>query len=222
MQPAQTHYRTICYVDGFNLYYGLRDAGLRHCYWLNIRELAARLVRPPFVPTRTKYFTARVSGKHPNDSLVKAIERDASRLRQQVFLEALETLPALDIVEGHYLLKRTQCSACKANFHLPEEKMTDVRIATELITDAFLDRFDSAVIISADADLVPPIESVKAHFPTKRILVAFPPKRKSFHLSQVADANIDIWEHTLRRSQLPDEVPSRDGARMLRRPPEWR
>lgn len=213
-------YRTICYVDGFNLYYGLREAGLRDCYWLNVRELASKLVRPPFVLSRTKYFTARVAGAHPHDTPDQAAEREAGRLRQVKFLDALGTLAAFDIIEGHYLLKRVHCRACNAEFRSPEEKMTDVRIATELLTDAFLGRYDSAIIISADADLVPPIQAVKSHFPEKRIVVAFPPRRKSYHLARAADATIDIWPRVLARCQLPAEMRLQNGA-VLSRPEEW-
>ena len=40
------------------------------------------------------------------------------------------------------------------------EKMTDVNIATHLIIDAFQDRYDMAMLISGDSDLVPPIKAV--------------------------------------------------------------
>src|ERR1039457_3467198 len=39
--------------------------------------------------------------------------------------------------------------------------------------------FDSAVLISADSDLVPAISAVRRLFPAKRIVVAFPPERFS-------------------------------------------
>lgn len=213
-------YRTICYVDGFNLYYGMKDAGLEDCMWLNAREMATALVRLPFVLSNTKYFTARISGNHPGDSDERAEKREASRLRQATYLEALETLRCLEIFEGRYFLKRDFCRNCNADFHRPEEKMTDVCIATELVADAFLDRFDSAVIVSGDSDLVPPLKAIKRHFPGKRLAVAFPPKRTSTHLSEVADDVMQIWPRTFGRAQLPEKVPTRDGV-VLCRPKEW-
>jgi uncharacterized LabA/DUF88 family protein len=220
MSDFVTRKRTICYVDGFNLYYGLRDGGLRNCYWLNIRDMAARIIRPPFVLAGTKYFTARVSGKRDGDSEKKAAEREASRKRQGIFLEALETIRTLETFEGHYLLKRDHCRACKQDFMRPEEKMTDVCIATEMVADAFLNRFDSAVIVSGDSDLVPPIRMVKTHFPDKSIVVAFPPNRGSAHLRRVADKAFYIWPRTLERCQMPDEIKKPNGT-VLRRPSEW-
>lgn len=215
-----TRKRTICYVDGFNLYFGIVEAGLRDRLWLNIRDMAAKMVRLPHVLAGTKYFTARVSGARPTDSPTKAAERESARLRQVCYLEALETLRGLEILEGHFLLKRDHCRLCKSDFFRPEEKMTDVRIATEVITDAFLNRFDTALIVSADGDLVPPITAIREHFPQKRIVVAFPPNRYSRELTEVAHHVFNVWPRTLERSQLPLQVVKRDGT-VLNKPAEW-
>ena len=39
--------RVIVYIDGFNLYYGLRSMGWRHYLWLDLRQLSENLLRPP-------------------------------------------------------------------------------------------------------------------------------------------------------------------------------
>ena len=59
--------RVICYVDGFNLYFGLRDSGLRRFYWLNIHKLAENLLRADQRLAETKYFTARIAGARRGD-----------------------------------------------------------------------------------------------------------------------------------------------------------
>ncbi|MGH9629467.1 MAG: NYN domain-containing protein [Bryobacteraceae bacterium] len=41
------------------------------------------------------------------------------------------------------------------------EKMTDVNIAVELLQDAFQGAFDTAILISADSDLIAPIAAVR-------------------------------------------------------------
>ena len=38
--------RVAVYVDGFNLYYGLRSKGWRRYYWLDLRSLSEQLLRP--------------------------------------------------------------------------------------------------------------------------------------------------------------------------------
>jgi uncharacterized LabA/DUF88 family protein len=204
MSSSATRCRTACYIDGFNLYYGLKEINRREWYWLDVRAMARELLAPGQVLVATKYFTARVAGARRGDSPEKAAEREASRRRQGVFLEALETLDSLDICTGQYLLKRDHCRACNAEFYRPEEKMTDVRIATELITDAFLGRLDAAIIVSGDSDLVPPIEAIKIHHPHINVTVVFPPKRYSYHLAGVANRKLTIFDRTFARCQMPD------------------
>jgi uncharacterized LabA/DUF88 family protein len=99
--------------------------------------------------------------------------------------------------------------------------MTDVNIAVELMTDAFQDRFDTALLVSADSDLVGPIKTVKRLFDNKRVVVAFPPARSSSALQRVAHAHYFIGRDKLSKSVFPDEVVKPDGF-ILRRPAEWR
>jgi uncharacterized LabA/DUF88 family protein len=61
-------------------------------------------------------------------------------------------------------------------------EMTDVNIATELLMDAFNDRFDLALVISGDSDLVPPILALKQKFTGKRVVVR--PRRWSKNLGK--------------------------------------
>ena len=38
--------RVIAYVDGFNLYFGLREKGWQRYYWLDIQAMVGRLLKP--------------------------------------------------------------------------------------------------------------------------------------------------------------------------------
>ena len=53
--------RVITYVDGFNLYFGLKSKGWKRYYWLNLQLLAQNFLKPGQQMSSTKYFTARVS-----------------------------------------------------------------------------------------------------------------------------------------------------------------
>lgn len=212
--------RVICYVDGFNLYFGLRDSGLRRYYWLNVHSLAECILHPRQELLITKYFTARISGPSPSDSPKWAQQQEEKRKRQSDFLEALETIERLTIYEGHFLAKPVCCNNCGACWKTHEEKMTDVNIATELLMDAFRDNFDTAIIISADSDLVPPIRAVLQYFPAKRVVVAFPIGRHSARLGQVASASFRIGKKKYRDSQFPKCVCKPDG-HVLQRPDSW-
>lgn len=140
-------FRTIAYVDGFNLYYGMREKGWRHCYWLDVAALAQGLLRPDQTLGAVKYFTA----------LVSSTPRDPTKNRRQItYIEALQTRPAVEVFYGHYLSKQVTCRNCGAAWETHEEKMTDVNIAIEMLNDAYQDRFDTALLISADSDLRAP------------------------------------------------------------------
>ena len=83
--------RTRFYVDGFNLYYGaLKGSPFK---WLDPVQLAARLLPPECSIERLGYFTARVSGK---------LDRGAPG-RQQVYFNALATLPEVELHYGRFL-----------------------------------------------------------------------------------------------------------------------
>lgn len=56
--------RVICYIDGFNLYHGMREAGFKRYYWLDLAKLALSLLHGGQELTATKYFTARIKGEH--------------------------------------------------------------------------------------------------------------------------------------------------------------
>ncbi|MFI5378248.1 MAG: NYN domain-containing protein [Tepidisphaerales bacterium] len=141
--------------------------------------------------------------------------------RQSLYLEALATNPNLSILYGQYLSKPGRCYTCGATWPNFEEKMTDVNIATELLTDAFTDQFDTAIVVSADSDLVPPIRAIRTFFPRKRIVVAFPPARASKEMRSAAHASLIIGHGTLAKSQLPDQITKPDGF-IVRHPKEWR
>ena len=121
---------------------------------------------------------------------------------------------------GKYQLNPFTCRTCGFVHQIPNEKMTDVNIAVELMADAFQDRFGTALLVSADSDLVGPVVAVQKLFPTKRVVVACPPGRSSASLCAVACAHIRIGRASVAKSQLPDTVVSRSGF-PLQRPASW-
>lgn len=43
-EDAKKIERVIVYIDGFNLYFGMREAGFDQCRWLNVLKLAENLL----------------------------------------------------------------------------------------------------------------------------------------------------------------------------------
>ena len=200
--------RVIAYIDGFNLYYGLRSKGWKQLYWLNLQKVALNLLTPDQTLVATKYFTAKISS--PPDK----------QRRQNTYLEALETLPNFQIYYGHYLEDTIKCRNCGYTYTTHHEKMTDVNIAMELLSDAFQDAFDVALIISADSDLVGPLKKIKSLFPHNRAVMVFPPGRQSHALKTTATAYTYLGRTVLAKSVFPDQVIKSDGF-ALQCPASW-
>ena len=201
--------RVIAYIDGFNLYFGLKSKGWQRYYWLNLRKLVLNLLKPNQKLILTQYFTARVS-KPPD-----------KQKRQATFIEALETLQNFRVFYGKYQLNSRVCQRCHFEDIVPNEKMTDVYMAVELLTDAFQDLCDTALLISADSDLTPPLIAMKHLFPEKRVVVAFPPNRSSQELKIVASGYFTIGRRNIARSLFPLEVKKPNGF-VLKCPERWR
>ena len=200
------------YVDGFNLFYGMRTRGWKRYYWLDLQKLAENLLRPNQSLKTVRYFTA---------SLIRGPADAEKWSSQQNYLEVLETLPGLSVHYGYFQPKEVTCRNCGNVWRTYEEKMTDVNISVALLNDAHDNLFDTAIIISADSDLVGPVQAVLDRYPDKRVIAAFPPERKSKHLRQVVNASFTIGRNKLRDSQFPHEVTRADGF-ALRRPLSWR
>lgn len=211
--------RAIVYIDGFNLYYGMKSKGFERYFWLNVHEFA-RLLCPANVPlSRVKYFTARIDAGHRSESAAVQQQKQAKQRRQFDYLEAIKTLSFTDVIEGKYLRKRQSCRSCSVDTWIPEEKESDVNIATELLVDAYNDRFTLAIVVSGDSDLCGPIRAVRDEFPHRPVVVAFPPERKSRELTKVATSTIDVFRRTLAKSQFPDTVKISNGS--VSRPANW-
>lgn len=91
--------------------------------------------------------------------------------------------------------------------------MTDVNIAVKILGDAGDDRFDTAVIVSGDSDLTGPIEEVRARYPNKRVVVAFPPNR---HPTGLKKGGGRALRHSQKRA--PGQPVSRYGRQARRLP----
>ena len=60
--PRAPRKRCLVYVDGFNLYFGLRAGKLKRFYWLDIHALCANLLVAGQQLVGARYFTSRISG----------------------------------------------------------------------------------------------------------------------------------------------------------------
>jgi len=199
--------RVTVYIDGFNLYFGMMDAGFNHCKWLNVEKLVKSYLTANQILVEIKYFTSRITNNPQKQK------------RQTTYLEAIESTEVI-IIYGLYKAKSIECENCGHNWSISNEKMTDVNIATHLIIDAYQDKYDTAILVSGDSDLVPPIKAVHQNFPNKVVSVFFPPNRHNNTVAIAAKGSLIIGRKKLMDSQFEANVKKRDGY-ILHKPADW-
>lgn len=220
--PGNRPTRAIAYIDGFNLYYGLKEGYGDRYLWLDLLGLCQGFCRDGQTLLGVKYFTARISGPRSDHPRWLKEKLEAKRSRQTAFLDALRQVigEKLIIHEGSYRTTLDRCRSCGAERDSHEEKMTDVNIATEMLLDAVEDEFDTAFLISGDSDLVPPIRAIKTFAPDKKVICAFPPCRVSNELRQHATSSFTIFKKPLRENQMPEKIVRTNGP-TIERPDQW-
>ena len=218
--PSTVKERVITYIDGYNLYFGIREKihirdskgatpnmHWKRYLWLDVVKLSESLLRPSQVLIRTKYFTSRIRGNPQKEA------------RQSLFLDAISVLPNIKLYFGTFQPDPKRCANCGHVAYHPQEKKTDVNIATQILNDAIHNNFDTAILVSADSDQVPTVQMTRQVF-KKKVIVAFPPKRISAELQSVANFTYPLGESKFRQSLLPDKVQLPSG-RVLACPAKW-
>ena len=249
--------KTIVYIDGFNLYYAIRGKG---CKWLNVKALAELvLAKSEYTVTGVKYYTARVSGSTD----------PGQPGRQQMYFNALRSVPGIEIHLGKFLAKNQwrpvvtvpvanrqidngsgqvvfatgdysvqpdaalqnsrreimpvgsypipgnanaptmtpSADAIKVRVHAMEEKGSDVNLACHLVNDAWAGRFDAAVVISNDTDLVEPIRIVTQELKKNVLILSTSKFGASPPLQKVATSVLHIHNSHLKAAQFPATIP---------------
>lgn len=208
MEITNTTENVIAYIDGFNLYFGMKQSFGEKTLWLNLQNLVLSLLKPHQKLICVKYFTSRVRNNPDKER------------RQKMYIEALETLPDFEITYGHFQSHIETCRKCGHSYPYSNEKMTDVNIAVAMMEDAHKDLYDTAFLVTGDSDLVPPIKSIHKIFPHKRVFVGFPPLRENISVKNVAKGSLTIGRKKLMDAQFPMEVTKKDGF-ILKRPNSW-
>jgi len=198
--------RVIVYVDGFNLYFGLRSK-YPYLKWLNLRKLSQTLIYNHQELKAIKYFTARIN----NDP--------AKQKRQSIYIDALEN-EGIEVIYGKYQDNIVTCKRCGSKWSDPNEKMTDVNIATAMLFDATHDYFDVALLISGDSDLTPPLNIIKNHYLNKMVLVAFPPNRHNNTIAAAAKASFSLGRAKLAQAQFDSSITLKNGY-TITKPSTW-
>lgn len=87
-----------------------------------------------------------------------------------------------------------------------EEKRTDVNIAVKILEDAFLWKYQKAIIMSWDSDIVPSIESVKKNFPEIKFTTLWIVDTKWQIIKDRCDEHIIIWYKKMKEHRFEYEI----------------
>ncbi|WP_425595708.1 NYN domain-containing protein [Pseudorhizobium flavum] len=197
--------RAAVYIDGFNLYHAIADLNAPHLKWVNYRALSERIIRNGESLERVVWCTA-VNTKNL-----------AKMLRWREFKKAQEHVGVI-CAEGHFTEEPRTCHQGHNYLH-PTEKEGDVNLAINLISDAHLDRFDVAYLITADSDQVATAKMFRERFPGKTLFSVAPPGRShSKEIVRHVHGTKAILRDTLDQCIFPGAVIISNGTRVARRP----
>jgi uncharacterized LabA/DUF88 family protein len=180
--------RVAVYVDGFNLFFGIRSKNPKAVNFDVASYVRSRLGSNQRLAS-VRYYSAPVVGNP-----------DAERAQKRYF--AALRASKVEVILGRFQQKTIHCEHCGHSIPSFEEKMTDVNIAVDLLTDGLMDQFDVAILVSADSDLVPPIKKLARCAMDKKVVAYFPPNRSSKDLKRSSHAHFFIDPKELERFQL--------------------
>lgn len=176
--------RTACFVDGYNVYYGLVHGTAFK--WLDLTSLIEKVLRvqsPQNSLAKVYYFTSPVLPQLASNGV-------ASHEAQHTYIRALKS-KGVEVVQGKHrldkgkALERVEGVAASrqrlVDIWSLEEKQTDVNLALSLYRFALKqrdlpdpERVSQLVIFSNDSDFEPALAAVREDFPEVSIGVIAP------------------------------------------------
>lgn len=180
--------------------------------WLNLESLTNQLL-----PNREihliKYFTANVKFRADDPT---------QQQRQQIYFRALRTIGHLEICLGRFnswdrWLPR---SNCLKNGHVEtsqvvktEEKGSDVNLATHLLVDGVVGKYDEAWVVSNDSDLLSPVLLGRSELGLN--IGTINPQKYKKRVRKLHDPSKGFVQLTVNHvlaNQFPDSVKDRKGS----------
>jgi len=220
MYPRKT---VMVYIDGFSLYKGMLQRSFPEYKWLDLEALAGRLF-PRRSVVGVKFFTAPL----------KPLTNDPGvGQRQQIYWRALRTtrVEIVEIVEGKFIFSKQHLPlhpeeldeagrVRTVQVERPEEKGSDVALASHLVVDALENRADSYALITNVSDLVPPLRLLSSRGKDLTLVSVVNEKYNKAFESAGLRAIRQIRRGTLASSQFPATLRDAEG-RTFRKPPTW-
>ena len=144
--------RVMVFIDGSNLYYGLKSLGIDRIDFQKLLQLL----------TKSKMLISTFYYNAPLNIQVNP----KTYWEQQKFFNELRKIPDFNVV-----LCRLRKHKRKNGNYVFDVKGDDVHLAVDLVSGAYENLYDTAIIVSGDEDFVPAIK--KAQKLGKKIINAY-------------------------------------------------
>jgi hypothetical protein len=197
--------KTNVYVDGFNLYYGaVKGTPYK---WLNIRRIC-ELAFPRNSINEIHYCTAIVTDApwDPDQStrqltFIRALETTGVQVHYGSFQSNIVTMPRA---------RRHRGQSRMVEVIKTEEKGFDVALGALLVAHGYQDRYQAAIVVSNDSDLVLPIRIVRDELKIP-VGIYNPHPKFSVALTKVAAFKKQIRTGVLIGAQFPQTLTDAQG-----------
>ncbi len=167
-----------------------RSVQKKKFYSGTVRERVGDIRSREAMIRQTKFFTALAAGSW---------EVETSKLRrrtEEIFID--------DRVHNYEYLRKLGITSIR--YERDREKGIDVKIAVDLVMGAFSKEYDTAIVVSSDADLIPAIDCVRGHFGRRIEYVGFSIPDRVTPENSTRPLPSLIQKSDLQRSLIPSDL----------------
>lgn len=174
--------RVAVFIDGNNFYFGLRKLYGKNKSLKNFDfERFSQFLAGNEEVVGIYYYNALLDREHNSDKYES----------QKEFFEGFRKISNFNLVLCK-LLKRTVTGTNKVYYIIKED---DINMAVDMVENAYDDKYDTAVLVSGDGDLVPAVRSVKKK--NKIVKNVYFKNSSSRNLKNFCDESLELTKENL-------------------------
>ena len=175
--------RVMIFIDGSNFYHSSRISFPKFYDKIDFRKLVDALRNGRLM----------VASNYYNASLHQSIDQ-VKYWKQQKFFQDIREIPGFNVVLVKMRKVSDRTSPSGFRFVI---KGDDIHIATDMVGDAYENKYDTAIIVSGDGDFAPAIQRVQKL--GKKVENAYFHVSSSHNLKSICNSSIMISEELLKK-----------------------
>jgi uncharacterized LabA/DUF88 family protein len=190
--------RTMCFIDyqNFNIelmnHYRLHNQTLKSINY----SLLARNINE-IIPMESQVIKTYLFASKPCDELMQLPKFQ----KYYDWLESIKNHPYFEVIEGRQEIRtinRIQYDVHDPDTYTTIEKGTDVNMSVQMISKAFQNAYDIAILVSGDTDYIPIVKTL--HQIGKTVVLATFPHQNVNKYKNLYDQNIILYNDIVRNS----------------------